>query len=224
VRVLVIDTGIGIAAPDLELVFEEFVQLANPERDRTKGLGLGLSIVKRSAELLGHSITARSAPGRGSVFGVEIPLVRTIPIIARVEAQDSGCASDILASAFIIVVDDDGDSRAATAALFNHWACHVATAGSPDEAICALEEHLRSPDLIVTDYRLREGKTGLDAIRRIRQASEQSIPAIVITGDIAAPELERLGVDDVALLHKPVDIKRLRQIAQRLLGSRHEAA
>lgn len=217
-RVLVIDTGIGIAAQDLELVFEEFVQLANPERDRTKGLGLGLSIVKRSAGLLGHPIIAVSAPGRGSMFGVEVPLAPSVAMPRGAAAQDTAF-SDCLAGAFVVVIDDDRDSRMATAALCRHWGCHVATGGSSGEALSALDEHLRTPDLIITDYRLRDGKTGLDAVLAIRRRSEQSIPAIVVTGDIAAPELERVEFADVTLLHKPVDVDRLRQMAERFLDA-----
>jgi signal transduction histidine kinase/CheY-like chemotaxis protein len=217
-RILVLDTGIGIAADDLAIVFEEFVQLANPERDRTKGLGLGLSIVKRSAELLGHALIVRSTLGRGSVFGVEVPLSRDIPVTARAEFEAFPHTGS-LQGAFVIVIDDDHASRTATETLFRHWGCHVAVAGSPDEAMRALDAHLRAPDLIVTDYRLRDGKTGIDAVCRIRTQTEQTVPAVVVTGDVSAPVLDRLRLPAFALLHKPVDVDTLLRTAGALLDA-----
>ena len=76
VRIEVWDTGIGIPADQLQAVFEDFYQIGNPERDRTKGLGLGLSVVERAARLLGHQITVTSRPGQGSMFAVTVPLVK----------------------------------------------------------------------------------------------------------------------------------------------------
>ena len=217
-RILVLDTGIGIAAGDLAIVFDEFVQLANPERDRTKGLGLGLSIVKRSADLLGHALIARSMPGRGSIFGIEVPLSRDAAGTARAEIQTSAQAGS-MQGAFVIVIDDDHASRTATEALLGHWGCHVAVAGSPEEAIRALDAHLRSPDLIITDYRLPDGKTGLDAIAAIRAYADQAIPAIIVTGDVAALVPGERRLPAVALLHKPADIETLRRTARALVDA-----
>jgi signal transduction histidine kinase/CheY-like chemotaxis protein len=217
-RILVLDTGIGIAAADLAIVFDEFVQLANPERDRSKGLGLGLSIVKRSADLLGHPLIVRSTPGKGSIFGIEVPLSGAATAAARAGLEASPHAGS-LEGAFVIVIDDDPASRAAMEALLRHWGCHVAAAGSPDEATRALDAHLRAPDLIVTDYRLPEGTAGIDAIVAIRMQAEPRVPAIVVTGDVTAPVLDEARLEAVALLHKPVDIEMLRRTARAFLDA-----
>jgi signal transduction histidine kinase len=222
-RILVFDTGIGIAAGDLEIVFEEFVQLANPERDRTKGLGLGLSIVKRSADLLGQAMIVRSTLGKGSVFGIEVPIVTQLPMPTVTDAEAPETGASPLQGAFVVVIDDDQESRFAMESLCRHWGCHVAGAGSPDDALRILDDHLRAPDLIITDYRLRDGKTGMDVIVQVRKQSEQNVPAIVVTGDISAPELENVRMTGIALLHKPVDVETLRKAAEGMLGS-HLAA
>jgi CheY-like chemotaxis protein len=110
------------------------------------------------------------------------------------------------------------------AALCRHWGCHVASAGSREDAMRALEGHLRTPDLIVSDYRLRNGETGLDVILGIRGQGEQPIPAIVVTGDVSAPELEHLRFEHVVLLHKPVDVGELRRAAEALLKALADAS
>jgi CheY-like chemotaxis protein len=104
-------------------------------------------------------------------------------------------------------------------ALLRHWGCHVAAAGSPHEAMRALDAHLRAPDLIVTDYRLPEGTAGIDAIVAIRTQAEQRVPAIVVTGDVTAPVLDEARLEAVALLHKPVDIELLRRTARAFLDA-----
>ncbi|MGE5102800.1 MAG: ATP-binding protein, partial [Deltaproteobacteria bacterium] len=217
-QILVLDTGIGIANADLDVVFEEFVQLANPERDRTKGLGLGLSIVKRTADLLGHRLIVRSTPGRGSVFGIEIPRAANGGTATQPASAPSPAAGN-LHGAFVIVIDDDRASRAATEALLRHWGCHVVVAGSPDEAVRALDAHLRVPDLIITDYRMQYQRTGIDAVVRIRRQAERAVPAIVVTGDVSTPVLETLRLEAVAVLHKPVDVDALRRTARALLDA-----
>jgi signal transduction histidine kinase/CheY-like chemotaxis protein len=218
-RILVIDTGVGIPARHLDDIFEEFVQLANPERDRGKGLGLGLSIVKRSVELLGHTLIVRSRPGMGSTFGVEVPLLRRQPGLPALAAAPAAEPGGDLGSAFVVVIDDDHENRFAMEALCAQWNCHVVGAGSADEALTKLAVHLRTPDLIVTDYRLRDGQTGLMAVERIRRHAEEAIPAVIVTGDIATAESGELSSTGFALLHKPVNPELLRAAMTRLLAA-----
>lgn len=210
------DTGIGIDASQRDNIFEEFFQVSNPERDRSKGLGLGLSIAKRSAALLGHNLTLCSAPGKGSVFSIELPLLvesNERKALAITEHIPVG----LLAQAFVIVIDDGTENREASDALLRHWGCHVVSASSASDALKALQNHLRTPDLIISDYRLRDGLDGIMAIDRIRQWTEQDIPAILVTGDLAADsrQASELGI---ALLHKPVDSHKLQQLAEELLS------
>jgi CheY-like chemotaxis protein/two-component sensor histidine kinase len=216
-RVLVIDTGIGIHAAHIDDIFEEFFQIANPERDRSKGLGLGLSIVKRSAALLGHPLIVRSEPGKGSVFGVELPLVERARTALPPAVQPSEVPAG-LQNAFLLVIDDDRESRFAMETLCLQWGCHVVSAESAAEALEKLEHHLRSPDLIVCDYRLRDGQTGWSAVEAVRAQAEEAIPAIIVTGDLASVDSAQLQAGGAALLHKPVNALRLKATAATLLA------
>lgn len=219
------DTGHGIATEHLDQVFEEFFQLRNPERDRSKGLGLGLSIVKRSVELLGHELEVKSWPGKGSMFGVVVPLApdsEQPQMPAAASNTDTGADAD-LAAAFIVVIDDETPSTAALARLLRGWGAQVIAAESECAALEQLAEHLRGPDLIITDHRLREGRTGLMAIDAIRRAAAETVPAIVVTGDLlisaGLPELP----EQVQVLHKPIDVERLRALAGELCARRDAA-
>lgn len=200
------DTGAGIAPQQIPRLFEEFFQLDNPERDRTKGLGLGLAIVKRSLDLLEHAYTLRSTPGRGTCFSILLPAVEAPPVVpAHAEALVGGH----ITGAFIAVIDDEADTRRAMQALCRSWGAHVLTAASADACLTRLSEHLRDPDLILCDYRLRAGENGLTAVRRIREHIGHAVPAIIITGDIGAADLRRVAEAGLPLLHKPVGADRL---------------
>lgn len=201
------DTGVGIVPTQLPHVFDEFFQVGNPERDRGKGLGLGLAIVKRTLALLEHPYTLRSTPGRGTCFSILLPAAEALPVVtARTEAPGSGWR---IAGAFIVVIDDEADTRRAMQALCHSWGAHVLTAASAGQCLALLGEHLRDPDLILCDYRLRRGHDGLAAIRKIRARIGQAVPAIIITGDIAAADLRRVADAGLPLLHKPVGADRL---------------
>lgn len=209
------DTGIGIDETQHGNIFEEFFQLSNPERDRNKGLGLGLSIAKRSASLLGHNLTVCSIPGKGSVFSITLPIADANGK-GNASATSTPAPSDMLAHTFVVVVDDSTENREAMEALLRHWGCHVVSAASIDDALAALQDHLRTPDLIVSDYRLRDGADGVTAVQQIRQWAEDDIPAIIVTGDMTIHG-EQMRNADIGLLHKPVNALHLQQLAEKLL-------
>jgi len=216
VTVYVSDTGIGIPAAELPLIFEEFYQLSQTNRFRGQGLGLGLAIVRRTAELLGYELSARSAIGVGSVFGIQLPIAtadqfrQMLPL--PVCAQDS-----VLAGTFIVVVDDDQESRFATEAIFKSWRCHV-IAGSCGAAVRQeLAQHLRQPDLIVADYWLGEGETGLAVIQHLRRDAEMRIPAIILTADHDVAQTVAAETHDIVFLQKPANAQRIRRIVMELI-------
>ena len=213
IEIQVWDTGVGIPAERQSEIFQEFFQLGNPERDRTKGLGLGLSIVKRSAELLGHQINVHSIPGKGSCFSVSVArgAKPTAPDLAHSAHADASRNIDVF-NLFIVVIDDEHDIRFAMQSILEQWGCHVLSAASADEAISQLRNHLRTPDLVISDYRLRESQNGLLAIQAIRAALEEDLPAIVITGDLAAEELRQVTELGLPLAHKPISAENLRQL------------
>src|SRR6185312_9584840 len=215
-RILVIDTGMGVPRRFQHDIFDEFFQLANPERDRSKGLGLGLSIVKRTAEILHHPLIFHSEVNRGSTFGVEVPLLasHSLPFVsARIATPNPGR----FAGTFVLVIDDDKESRFAIEALCTQWGCLVVGAVSAEAALQKLQGHLRSPDLIISDFRLQRGETGIRAIKMVRQRMEDSIPAIVVTGDTSVRDVDLTQQTRVALLFKPINAEKLWTAAEKLL-------
>lgn len=213
VRIEVYDTGQGIPAGEIEHVFEEFYQVDNPERDRNKGLGLGLAIVKRLADLMQHELEVHSRSGKGSVFAITVPAARAAP---QPDAQTQAYRAD-LADALIVVIDDETPIREGMGEILQAWGCRTILADSAHSALQQLASEHLVPDLIVADYRLREGKTGVQAIERINAHVGQDVPAIVVTGDIAPERLREAKESGYRLLHKPVSAASLRSLASYLI-------
>jgi signal transduction histidine kinase/CheY-like chemotaxis protein len=191
------DTGIGIAAADRAEIFREFHQLGNAERDRSQGLGLGLSIVDGLARALGHPLSLASTPGRGSVFRITVPL-------ADPAAADIGPAplTPRLTKQRVLIIDDDAAVRSGMAQLLRSWGCECDAAETVDEA---LELAARvTPELIISDYRLKGSRTGADAIAALRERLGIMVPALIITGDTAPERLREATASGIALLHKPL--------------------
>ena len=214
---LVIDTGAGVPEAFHHEIFEEFFQLTNPERDRSKGLGLGLSIVKRTAEILGHRLIVRSQVHRGSTFGVQVPLLASHSL-PSVTAPVATVDPSRFAGTFVLVIDDDKENRFAIETLCRQWGCHVVGAGSAAAALYDLQGHLRSPDLIISDFRLSGAETGIGAIEIVRRKIEENVPAVVVTGDMAVTERELSAYAPIALLYKPINAERLWLAADKLLA------
>lgn len=208
----VYDSGIGIAPEHRTAIFEEFVRL-NPKTAGDEGLGLGLSIVKRSAELLGLEVRVVSQPGRGSRFDVWLP---ALPIDASSSAAQTErpVPSPRLEGLFVLAVDDEPDALQATALLLAQAGCLVATATSAATALAEAQRHLRPPDVLLTDLRFGgpraiDGKTvasGFDLIDRLRAQSGEAIAAVVLTADTDA---SADGRPRIWVLHKPAGADKL---------------
>ena len=210
----VFDTGPGIAAGDHERIFQEYVQIGNVERDRTKGLGLGLAIVRRTCAILDMPIALRSRIGRGSCFEVKMALSDEAAL-----AEDSVAAAPgaLAERSLIVVIDDEASIREAMERLLAGWGHDVIAAGSGDEAVARLASHPTRPDLIVSDYRLRDGETGTEVIERLRSEFNETIPALIITGDTAPDRLIEARTSGLVLLHKPVPNGKLRAAMRNLM-------
>lgn len=215
VCVQVWDTGVGIAAEHLPRIFHEFYQVANPQRDRSQGLGLGLAIVERIARLLGYRIEVRSRPGRGTVFSLDIPELAP-PVTG--EAPDVPVAAGQL-HGLVAVVDDDAMILDALPVLLERWGLSV-VAGADVEGL--LGRLPRRPDLVITDYRLAGGETGFTVVDRLAAVHGPS-PVVIITGDTGQEALATIAARGYPLLHKPVKPARLRAVVQRLLATRGSA-
>ncbi|MBP2297067.1 PAS domain S-box protein [Azospirillum rugosum] len=169
VRIIVADTGIGIPADQLGLIFEEFHQVGNPERDRSQGLGLGLAIVRRLSSMLGHKVQVHSVLGRGSCFALTVPLGGAPkPLVLPIEPDMAPDTWMPIRRA--LVIDDEEIVRTSLAMMLEDWRFEVIAAGSGEEAVDAVTRSDRPPDIIIADYRLRAGHTGIEAARDVQKA------------------------------------------------------
>ncbi len=214
VRITIEDTGKGIPADDLERIFDEFKQLDNPERDRNKGLGLGLAICKRLATLLGTRIEVSSQLGKGSKFSILVPKSNQQEYNAHQEpaelSQNHLGASD-LAPYSIMIIDDEQDILDAMPLILASWGCQeIAAVSSDQEAMQAMDDEFY-PDLVISDYRLRDNLTGLDVLRQISNRLGYPVRAILISGDTAPESLTSMKDSGLTLLHKPIHSKQLEQ-------------
>ncbi len=214
VRLSVIDTGRGIPYDQQESVFQEFVQLHNLARDRNKGLGLGLAIVSRLGRLLGHRVDLRSRPQHGSVFSIDVPCGNAQLIQSPTPAS---APEQIPADALVLLVDDESAILRGMAELFDNWHIDLVTAHSADEAVQWLETIDRSPDVIVSDYRLPDDTDGIEVITRLRQKYGHDIPAILVTGDTAPDTILRISQAGIPMLHKPLRPAKLRALLTHLI-------
>lgn len=206
VTIEVWDTGIGISNENIDTIFEEFNQLDNPERDRVKGLGLGLAIVKRLCVLLDSQIHIRSIPGKGTRFWFELPLSDQQP---EVFDHAAGSANP-LQGASVVVIDDDSSILDAMESLLTGWGIQVITAESGAKAVLGINERQLVPDVVISDYRLRNQETGLQAIKLIHDEIDPDIPCVLLTGDTSPERIREVRQSGFALLHKPVIAMQLR--------------
>ena len=215
------DTGIGIPETDLEEIFEEYHQLDNGARERSRGLGLGLAIVRRLASLLGHEVRVRSRLGRGSVFAIDValPADKAAPKLRR-EHRGQGADATIETgrdTGTILIIEDDPEIRELLELLLKNEGHHAAAAA---DGIAALEIVARGairPDLILADYNLPNGMNGLQVATLLRERLHGKIPAIILTGDVSTGTLRNIARHNCVQLNKPVKLKELTQAVQRLI-------
>ena len=215
------DTGIGIPVQERERIFTEFHQLHNPERDRNKGLGLGLAICRRTCELLGYKLSLVSHPGRGSTFSILMPMDRAEGLlpVAKDEAQRVRLPTQGLKGRRVLVIDDEADVRQAMSILLERWGCRVMLADDIGSALATAAQVDYQIDGIIADYRLRNNTTGINAINAITDASGRAIPAMLVTGDTDPQRISEVKRSGHILLHKPVKAAHLRNALTRLLLS-----
>lgn len=203
--IAVVDTGTGIPADEQARVFEEFYQIANPERDRAKGLGLGLSIVHRLAALLQARLEMISLPGRGTSFYL---ILKTYNGVAHGVDSD-GFSGNALAGLKVLIIDDEVSVRHGMKTLLRGLGSHVEVADGAIEATTALER--QTPDLLLVDLRLRGEENGIDIVRAAR-VRHPALRAILISGDTSPERLREARDANIPLLHKPVSIAQLQQL------------
>lgn len=204
------DSGPGIARDDQERIFQPFVQLEEAGQGR-RGLGLGLAIVQRSAQALGHRVTLESAPGKGSRFSLLASRHGMAPPSPAPAAESRPEAP------LVAVLEDDRLQLAALEMLLQEWGYRTAAGGSQTELQGELAG--RQPDLIITDLHLPGGQSGPDLVQALRARYGHAVPALLLTGDGTAEARRRAEAAGMALLGKPAMPARLRRAVEQALGA-----
>ncbi len=212
-RIQVWDTGSGIAEQDRKRIFEEFVQVGNPGRDRTKGLGLGLAIVRRATQVLAHPLELNTVVGQGSCFGVTVPrhterVTQAAPPLSPAQRARSGPTAQN-----VLVIEDEPAIRHALVSVLQSWGMSVQSGGDVAWA------HAQAPqrwDLVISDHRLSDG-TGRDVVHHLRQ-SQPDLPALIITGDTLPENLTQLADSGLPVLHKPFRAETLRAMIDSIMA------
>ena len=216
VLIEVYDSGPGIAEDQHRAIFEEFYQATKSEQDGRGGIGLGLAIVDRLCRLLGHRVDLSSTLGKGSRFAI---IVAKAPTHHASEIAVSPPATlDAICVKTVVVIDDTPLVLDGMDSLLRNWGFRVVAAESCDQALVRLAEHNELPSLIVSDYHLPDGRSGIEVIEQMRDAFDTSIPAFLVSGDTGPELLHRARAKGYFLLHKPVDPMRLRVVLNQLLG------
>lgn len=213
VELIISDTGIGIPEDKITTVFDEFEQLNNPERNREKGLGLGLAIVRRLCAIAAIEIDLNSVFGHGTVVTIQLASARqgeTIKVVSAVSVE--------LGGKLALVIDDEHDILFGMQKLLIGWGCEVIISDSLQQAIDKLGQHGRVPDFIISDLRLRADEQGDDAIEAIREEFNIDIPAMVVTGDTAPHRIAALKESGLTVLYKPIDPSDLKEQLDILLS------
>ena len=216
------DTGLGIREEERARIFEEFYQVPNTpavSADQRKGLGLGLAIVKRLADLMGAPLAVRSEPGRGTVFTLDLPLGKA-PRTPSAALPGKGPVGLTLDGRLMVIVEDEPAVRAGLEVLLQGWGAQVVSF----ESVAACEQWAAQadqgikPDLLIVDYRLENGSTGVDAIKVLRSRFGPKVPAIVVTGSTMTGHDHEAQSNDFHLLIKPVVPNKLRAMIAFKLG------
>ncbi|MGD0102678.1 MAG: chemotaxis protein CheB [Rhodopila sp.] len=212
------DTGIGIPDDALEAIFEEYHQLDNVARERSRGLGLGLSIVHHLGALLGHPIHVRSRPGKGSVFSIDVPLQAGAPFTRQGLTSVRGEAIETLVhTGAILVIEDDPDVRELLEVLLADEGHAVVTASDGVMALDLVKRGVVRPDLILADFNLPTGMDGARATMMLREELHRAVPAIILTGDISTRTSSSIALEGCERLSKPMKLKDLTEAIQRML-------
>lgn len=220
-RIEVWDNGPGIPEAELQAIFQEYHQIGNPNRHRSLGLGLGLSIVHRLSQLLDHPVSVRSTPGKGSMFGIEVDLASDdapVPIGKPHAARQTTYDSDAFRDSEILVIEDEPDLSSVLKLQLTSEGYRVKLAADGPAALEMLARKTAAPDILLTDLNLPNGMDGLQTVAQIRRLLKRTVPAVILTGDISVSPLRDIDIPNCLRLNKPVRARELGEAVRRLLA------
>ncbi|CAN5716009.1 PAS-domain containing protein [soil metagenome] len=212
VRLEVWDTGPGIPPERTADVFREFVRL-DTSGDAPQGMGLGLAIVERSCALLAHPLTLASVPGRGTRFSVDVPRIEAARSAGTPPSDPLARPAPALDDMIVLVIENDDDVRAGMLAVLEDWGTSPLEARGLAEAEALIGDIGVGPDVVIADYLLDDGENGIDAINALR-AAHGPVPAVLVSADRSLDLRHRASEHEITLLHKPVELRRLRAVLQ----------
>ena len=205
------DTGIGIDKAHLPKIYDEFYQVANTQRNRNAGLGLGLSICKRTMSLLGGEITCRSIKGRGTVFSFSLPLDSTLSdsnnltieenSFIKTETESKACNKRI------VVLEDDEQVASAFVDFLHGMGAEVRHFSDAESAL--KHDDISRADLFIVDYSLGGGINGLEFLQALQQKQPKPITAVIITGETSPQFMRSIAECQWSVFHKPIDVTTL---------------
>lgn len=208
--IFISDTGRGIPENEKKQIFEEFYQISNPHRDRNQGLGLGLSIVERLANLLKINVNVESQSGKGSRFYMNVDRVKSAYEFPKIEKSKTMLIENLT----VLVIDDEPEILAGMKVLFEDLGCKPILATGTSQAVNLSKN--QKPDIVLADFRLREHDSGIAAISAIRDLYGE-VPAVLISGDTSPKRLKEAKDAKLELLHKPVLIEDITQKISELM-------
>jgi len=208
------DTGIGIPDSQQQHIFDEYYQLDNKARDRTKGIGLGLALVRRMCKLLQHDIKLESVPEQGACFRLTLARGELSKVITKLDET----SSFVIVNLNIMLIDDEEPILDAMSVMLQDWSCFPQAFSTLKGAEEYLDSNDYKPDIIISDYRLKDDITGLEAIRSIRARVGEKTPALIISGDTDPQLLESVNQQDFYMLHKPLKAAQLKKVIRVLMG------
>jgi Na+/proline symporter/signal transduction histidine kinase/CheY-like chemotaxis protein len=200
-RIQVIDTGLGVPSSKQKIIFKEFQRLDQGAK-AARGLGLGLSIVERIARILGHKVTLRSAPEKGSTFALELPIVPAAPRREGLRPEQPLPATPLEGIA-VLCIENEPQVLAGMESLLSGWGCHVLTAPDLAGAFEAIRDSGHRPDALLVDYHLDEGN-GIEAVTALREHLGDEIPAALVTADRSPAVRDSARAKDIQVFNKPV--------------------
>ena len=221
-RIEIWDTGLGIPAGQLRAIFQEFHQIDNPSRELSQGLGLGLAIVQRLGDLLGHTVDVRSRPGSGSVFSIEVALVPHGQHLAPIGLERRSREMTALGSV-VLIVEDDPAVRDSLEALMRANGYRTMAVADGDAAVGYAASAQAKPDIAIVDINLPRGLTGLQVMARLRELIGPGLPALILTGDISTETLIEVARQGYVHRAKPVGSEDLTGLVRELLAGKHPA-
>lgn len=213
------DTGVGIPAPELDRVFDEYYRV-DTKGPRPRGFGLGLTIVRQISRLLGYTVKVESELGRGTTFALHVPAANLVatPDAAAIQPDAAAARLDIPKPA-VLIIEDDAAVRDALELVLSLEGYPTRTADGPAAALELFAAHRTEIDVVVSDFHLGPGKNGLELLEEMREVAARDLPAVILSGD-TSPVLARIEtVSRVALLRKPVDARQLIARMEELFGA-----